>query len=139
MLRSPVHARSPEYQTPCINETITHVQGPDTRLRGLCDFIRQQLGTRKLLVIIDDIWPKDFPLLENQWLDLVNLTGGSACVLTSRHFGLAVACGDYQDVPLQPMDNVSAQDVLLGHADANHGTLTEEIQARVTTCIMQLA
>jgi hypothetical protein len=93
------------------------MQGPLELLRRLSRVMRQMLGNRRHLLIIDDVRPEDIPLFEGGWLALDTLQGGSICVLTSRDCRCAAsASGNYEVVPLHPADDALAQRILLLHA-----------------------
>jgi hypothetical protein len=100
--------------------------------------MRQTLGNRRLLLIIDDVWPEDFPLFEGGWLALDTLQGRSICVLTSRDCGSAAsASGNYEVVPLHPADDARAQRILLLHARPQahvaEAQVAPDIQVRIRT------
>lgn len=82
-------------------------------LRELCRQVQKKLQQRKFLLIIDDVWSEDFPLFESGWLGIDTLHGRSACVITSRHAGLAATGGKYDAIEHGPVDGPSAQRILL--------------------------
>jgi hypothetical protein len=108
------------------------MQDPSTKLRMLCGRIRSQLDSHRHLLIIDDIWPEDFPLFEREWLAVDDLHGGSACILTSRENGNP--CSHYKVVPLRAMDEERAQCILLGHADPNANPPDETLGTEIQVC-----
>lgn len=115
------------------------MQGPLELLKRLCQVMREKLRKRKLLLIIDDVWPDDFPLFErDSWLALDTLQGGSICVLTSRNCGGAASgSGNYEVVPLHPAKDADAQRILLLHArpqaQVSEAQVAPDIQVRIRT------
>ena len=104
-------------------------------LKALCQAVRSKLSGSecKLLLIIDDVWPEDFELFERNWLGLDSLHGGSACVITSRDRGLVMEGGDYECIPLEPVDPGRAQRILYKHAllHATEANVAPDVSVRI--------
>ena len=105
------------------------LQAPEDQLQDLCGAITHEVDAKAYLLIIDDVWPEDFPLFQQNpgrlGLTALRRSAGkpysSACVMTSRDKGLASAAAHIQKIHLSHATEAASIKILANNVYSDQG------------------
>lgn len=100
------------------SDHLVTVQVPSAQFRLLCALVMDVLESKKLLIMMDDVWPEDFACFQSGGLDLLAMRNGSRCLLSLRHTELVSRFSNVSSVALSTgsLDRAGAVRILAERA-----------------------